>query len=123
MSKTEKEHIISAFRFEVGKVESKEIRQKVVDQFANVDQELAEKIAEGVGVSPPSSGVDSSKANNFPSFSMSDTIKNTVKSRQVAILAENGFNNEELNRVGKNNQRFWSKLQDSVKQVRQDNCG
>ncbi len=96
MSKIEKNHIIKAFHFEIGKVENLEIRQKIVDQFANVDNELAIKIAEGVGVSPPSKGVDSRKADNFPSFSMADTVKNTVKSRQVAILIDNGFNYDEL---------------------------
>ena len=96
MSKIEKNHIIKAFHFEIGKVENLEVRQKIVDQFANVDKELAIKIAEGVGVSPPSNGVDSKKADNFPSFSMADTVKNTVKSRQVAILVENGFNYDEL---------------------------
>ena len=96
MSEAEKLHIISAFHFEVGKVESREIRQKMVDQFAGVDKELAVAIAKGVGVSPPSEGADSSKADNFPSFSMENTVKDTIKTRKVAILAENGFNYEEL---------------------------
>ncbi|OEC88911.1 MULTISPECIES: catalase [Methanobacterium] len=96
MSEPEKQHIISAFHFEVGKVESKEVRQKMVDQFANVDKGLAVAIAKGVGVSPPSDGADSSNADNFPSFSMENTVKNTVKTRKVAILAENGFNYDEL---------------------------
>ena len=98
MSEVEKNHIISAFQFEVGKVKSKDIRQKVVDQFANVDKELAEKIAEGVGVLPPSVGADSAKFDNFHSFSMEDTIKNS-ETRQIAILAENGFNYQELSKV------------------------
>lgn len=96
MSEPEKQHIISAFHFEVGKVESKEVRQKMVDQFANVDKGFAVAIAKGVGVSPPSDGADSSNADNFPSFSMENTVKNTVKTRKVAILAENGFNYDEL---------------------------
>lgn len=96
MSKPEKHHIISAFHFEVGKVKSREIRQKMVDQFASVDKELAVAIAKGVGVSPPKDGADSSKADNFPSFSMENTVKDTIKTRKVAILVENGFNYDEL---------------------------
>lgn len=99
MSEPEKQHIISAFHFEVGKVESKEVRQKMVDQFADVDKELAVEIAKGVGVSPPSDGADSTKSDNFPSFSMTNTVKDTVKTRKVAILAENGFNYDELIKV------------------------
>ncbi|MGB9938088.1 MAG: catalase [Methanobacterium sp.] len=96
MSEHEKKHIISAFHFEVGKVESKDVRQKVVNLFANVDKELATKIAEGVGVLPPSEGLDAIDADNFPSFSMEDSVKNTIESRKVAILAEDGFNYDEL---------------------------
>lgn len=99
MSEPEKQHIISAFHFEVGKVESKEVRQKMVDQFANVDKGLAVAIAKGVGVSPPPNGADSSTADNFPSFSMENTVKDTVKTRKVAILAEKGFNYDELVKV------------------------
>ena len=41
MSEPEKQHIIKAFHFEVGKVTDKATRQKVVDMFTNVDLELA----------------------------------------------------------------------------------
>jgi catalase len=96
MSTVEKEHIIQAFHFEVGKVESEEVRQMMVDQFAQVDLDLARKIAEGVGVKPPSSGADSSKADIFPSFSMEKTVHDNVKTRKVALLALDGFNYQEL---------------------------
>lgn len=96
MSSVEKQHIISAFQFEVGKVNSEDVRQKVVDQFTNVDKGLAVAIAEGVGVKPPLDGADSSKADYFPSFSMKDTIHDTIKGRRIAILAADGFNYEDL---------------------------
>ncbi len=96
MSETEKKHIIKAFHFEVGKVKSKDVREKVVELFANVDKKLATKIAEGVGVLPPAEGEDSSDADIFPSFSMEDTVKDTVETRMVALLAEEGFNYQEL---------------------------
>lgn len=99
MSPTEKEHIIKAFRFEVGKVESFEVRQKMVDQLAKIDLEMSQQVALGIGVKSPSEGVDSKESNNFPSFSMANTVKNTVKTRKVAILAENGFNYKELTAV------------------------
>ena len=52
MSPVEKEHIIPAFRFEVGKVKSKDVRRQVVHMFNRVDRELAKQIAAGVGVEP-----------------------------------------------------------------------
>lgn len=96
MSEPEKNHIISAFRFEIGKVKSIEIRQMVIDLFANVDRGLATEIANGVGARPPSKGVDASKSGKSPAVSMENTVKDTIKSRMIAILAEDGFSGSQL---------------------------
>lgn len=58
MTEVEKEHIIQAFHFEVGKVKSKDVQQQIVEMFSNVDVELAETIAIGVGVNPPTNKSD-----------------------------------------------------------------
>lgn len=47
MTEVEKEHIIQAFHFEVGKVKSKDVQQQIVEMFSNVDVELAKTIAMG----------------------------------------------------------------------------
>ncbi len=101
MSDTEKEHIIKAFHFEVGKVESDDIRQKVVDLFANVDKELAIEIARGVGAFAPSDGASAARAPKFPSFSMQRPGPETIKGRKIAILAAHGFADAELTAVKK----------------------
>jgi catalase len=48
----EKEHIVAAFRFELGKVEHPEVRQRMVDNLAHVDAMLARKVAAGLGLVP-----------------------------------------------------------------------
>ncbi len=101
MSQAEKEHIIKAFHFEVGKVKSKEIRQKIVDLFSNVDTELAAKIAEGVGASSPVGVKKRASDRTSPAVSMENTVKDTIKSRQVAVLVNDGFNGSELTQVRK----------------------
>jgi catalase len=101
MSETEKNHIIRAFRFEVGKVKTIEVRQMVVDMFANVDKGLATEIANGVGARPPSKGVDASKGGKSPAVSMENTVKNSIKSRMIAILADDGFSGSRLKAVKK----------------------
>ena len=53
MSPPEKQHIIDAFIFEVGKVKSRSVRQQVVDMFVHVDKDMATLIADGVGVNRP----------------------------------------------------------------------
>jgi len=99
MSGPEKAHIIRAFRFEVGKVESKKTRQMIVDMFANVDKGLAIEIANGIGAKHPLEGADASKAGKSPTVSMENTAKGTIKSRVIAILAEDGFSGSGLMEV------------------------
>jgi catalase len=102
MSEAEKQHIIKAFQFEVGKVTDKATRQKVVDVFSNVDLELAREIAKGVGANPPSENPPQKK---MPQPSMSKALsllepaRNSVATRKVAALVMDGFNDEELEAV------------------------
>jgi catalase len=46
----EKNHIISAFIFELSKVETKAIRERMVGQLANVDPQIAQRVATGLGM-------------------------------------------------------------------------
>ncbi|MCK6258236.1 catalase [Fictibacillus sp. KIGAM418] len=95
MSEVEKQHIIKAFRFEVGKVKSKSVQQQVVNLFSHVDADLAEQIAAGVGVKVPTSAQPSQETASSPALSQENTIK-APATRKVAILAEDGFNFEEV---------------------------
>ena len=99
MSEAEKDHIISAFHFEIGNVKSEEVRMKLVDLFSNVDKEMARKIAEGVGVPLPSGGKEWDSSVTSPAVSMANTVKDTIRSRRVAVLAMDGVNEEELMQV------------------------
>ncbi|MGM0860540.1 MAG: catalase [Bacillota bacterium] len=98
MSPVEKQHIVSAFRFEVGKVKSKDVQQQVVDLFANVDATLAEQIAEGLGATMPDKNKESNESFHSPALSQANTVKTPV-SRQVAVLVENGFRGDEVQQV------------------------
>jgi len=111
-SETEKQHIVQALRFELGKLETGAIRERMVGMLANVDQILAEQVAEGLGlpaipkVEPPlnhSIPADGKPEDFEPrrtksapalersaALSMADTIKDTAKTRKVAILAADG---------------------------------
>ena len=53
MSPPEKQHLIDAARFELGRVESPVVRQRMVAMFDLVDRELATRVAERIGVLPP----------------------------------------------------------------------
>lgn len=87
LSDVEKEHIINAFSFELTKVQRKEIRQNVVDMFANVDEDMAKAIADNVGADTPDkergfdpAGVKPTKEAlkvRMPEFSQENTIFKT----------------------------------------------
>ena len=89
MSDWEKQHIIDAFRFELGKCKHKHTHQKLVDMLGNVDPQLAQKVAEGLGATPPANGANPTMASS-PALSMANTAK-SPKTRKVAVLLESGF--------------------------------
>ncbi|WP_054955298.1 catalase [Paenibacillus dakarensis] len=97
MSEVEKEHIVSAFQFELGKVQSKVIRQNVVDMFANVDGELAARISEGIGTITPEVK-SAASTQSSPALSMLNTIKSPL-TRKVAVLVGNGYPDKALSNV------------------------
>ncbi|MGF7185869.1 catalase [Desulfitispora alkaliphila] len=98
MSPIEKQHIIEAFHFELGGVMDKQVKQRIVDMYNNIDGHLATQIAMGIGATPPANPSKADVSDSSPAVSQENTIK-TAKTRQVAILAENGVNFSEVNQV------------------------
>jgi catalase len=113
-SQTEPEqtHIIEAFHFELGKVKSREVRERMVGLISQVDGELAAKVAKGIGVASPSgrgSGASGEVTMRAPdgktrsvtssaAINMLDTVK-TPKGRKVAILAADGCSGKDVQTV------------------------
>lgn len=72
----------------------------MVDQFNKVDGELARRVAEGIGVPPPGAPPQGPiPIQVSPALSMENTIKNTIRSRKIAILAEEGVSGAEIARL------------------------
>lgn len=93
----EKQHIINAFSFELGKVETIEIRKATVDMFARVDRAMAEQIAQNIGVTPPDESIQQVE-DQQPSDAVS-ILKNQVpylKTKKVGIIVDTNSNLEEL---------------------------
>ncbi|MEH7884146.1 catalase [Bacillus sp. JJ1609] len=95
MSEVEKQHIIDAFSFEVGKVMSKDVQQQVVDMLGNIDTFLAEQVAISVGAKKPANSKPMEVTHTSPALSQMNTVK-LPNTRKVAILADNGFNGAEV---------------------------
>nr|WP_225941947.1 catalase [Sporosarcina limicola] len=94
MTLPEKQHITEAFIFEVGKVQSKSVRQQVVDMFVHVDKAMATTIADAVGVDRPT-GEQSTVTASSPALSQANTIR-VPQTLKVGVLIGNGFNGAEV---------------------------
>nr|WP_287128962.1 catalase [Candidatus Cyanaurora vandensis] len=89
LSVPEKDHLVGAARFELGKVKEKTVQQRMVARFNEVDHELAERIAEGLGLSAPAATETANHGQKSAALSQENTTK-TAKGRKVAILAASG---------------------------------
>ncbi|WP_338470907.1 catalase [Niallia sp. XMNu-256] len=98
MSQPEKEHIIEAFSFELGKVQSKDVQQQVVDMYANVSVELAKAIADNIGANPPQGEAASKITKSSPALSQENT-KKSPETRKVGVIISNDFNGADVSDV------------------------
>ena len=98
MADWEKEHIVAAFRFELGKVEHHHVREGVVDNLNHVDHDLAVAVAEGVGVAPPEKAVAENHGRRSPALSQAGTAHSPA-TRKIAILVADGVNAEDVGTV------------------------
>lgn len=113
-SEAEQNHMIDALRFELGKVDNEAIRVRMLGLLKEVDSTLASKVAEGLGLEVPkkaekimnhSFGADADPNKFQPikkkqsieksdALSMAHTIKDSIKTRQIAILMADGSDDQ-----------------------------
>jgi len=118
-SDPEKNHLIDALSFELGKVKTVAVRQRMIGILSLVDEGLAAEVAFALGLKVPkepeqpinhSIPADGNSADYQPvqvegklkqsaALSMKDTIKDSIESRKVAILAADGVDAGALNTV------------------------
>ena len=110
-SEVDQNHIVKALRFELGKVETLPIRERMLFLLAQVDKTLATKVAGGLGMSVPKkldtpmnmsipADGDPKKfqpkrtkieMDPSPALSMLNNLGDAVKTRKVAFLVGDGF--------------------------------
>jgi catalase len=120
-SDPEKDHLVQALRFELGKVEVAAIRERMVAVLAHVDGTLARRVAAGLGLEvsqklqtplnmsvPADANVKefqpkpaNKNIGNSPALSMANTVKDSIKTRKVAILGADGLDDGAVNAMKK----------------------
>lgn len=107
----EKQHIAEAYTFELGKCTQQGIKERMLYQIAQIDDGLAKKVAEGLGLKVPKNieapinqaiGADADVNKHQPikkknylesdsALSQSRTNFNSIATRQIGVLVADGF--------------------------------
>jgi catalase len=93
----EKQHLVEAGQFELGMCNTPAVRERVIANFNRVDNDLATRIAAGIGVPPPPAGQAVEPAYSAPEVSVERTPHDSIKTRQVAAIIGDGFDAAQLN--------------------------
>ncbi len=118
-SDPEKNHIVDALSFELGKVKTVAIRERMLYFLSQIDSSLATQVAYALGLHIPKK-LDNELNQNVPAdgnpedyastkakssidkseaLSMANTIKDSIKTRKVAILAADGVDGKSLSAI------------------------
>ncbi|HUR32486.1 MAG TPA: catalase [Vicinamibacterales bacterium] len=100
----EKRHIINAFRFELSRVQTPAIRTRMVSGLMNVAPELAEAVADGLGLREMPEAMPRVMTRTVvPEVSVSASLSlfarpgdGSIRTRRVAIMVADGCDGEQL---------------------------
>ena len=97
----EKAHIVRGFRFELSKLQVPAVRERMVASLANVDDQLAERVADGLGIAVPAPMPRASKRPPKPELEVSPALSlfarpgdGSIRTRRVAIFVADGVDGE-----------------------------
>ena len=105
-SPIEKAHIIRGFRFELTKVQVPAVRERVLSMIANVDPELVQAVAEGLGMPVPKAMPKAMAKIAKPEVTVSAALSlfalpgdGNLATRHVAFLVADGVDGKSLQSV------------------------
>lgn len=90
----ERNDLVDTFVYHLQYVKNKDVRQRNVEMWANVDKDMANCFADNLGVArPQSSNVSESRFS--PAISMANTL-HSAATQKVAVLIGDGYDNAEV---------------------------
>src|SRR5690606_31210927 len=119
LSKWEQQHVADAYTFELGKCKQDHIKARMLWLINQIDTDLSKKVAKGLGMKVPKSiekpinqaiGADADAKQHQPgnkkiylekseALSQANTKFETIATRQIAILAADGFSMENYRKM------------------------
>jgi catalase len=102
LTPNEQAHVVSGFVFELSKVELQQPPARMVGNLRNVDEDLAGRIAAGLGIALPERAAAARAPVDLeasPALSIQRNMKETLKGRTVGILFAQGSDRADLERL------------------------
>jgi len=103
LTDNERAHVASSFTFELSKVgQLNQVPPRMVGNLRNVDEELAQRVADGLGIKlPPKAKAAREPVDMDPSpaLSIQKNMKETLEGRSVGILYADGSDGAEIDAV------------------------
>ncbi|GEQ13060.1 catalase [Knoellia locipacati] len=100
----EQDHIVAAYVFELGKCEVPAIRERMVANLRNVDESLAGRVADGLGMPLPAASTPAApvvETEVSPALSILANAKETFEGRKLGLLVGDGANAAAVKRLTK----------------------
>lgn len=104
LTESEQAHVASSFTFELSKVQLDQVPPRMVGNLRNVDEELAQRVADGIGIKLPkkaSARAAIQEMKPSPALSIQKNMKTTLQGRTVGILIADGSDQAEVAAVQK----------------------
>ncbi|MGC4029415.1 MAG: catalase [Steroidobacteraceae bacterium] len=93
-SELEQAHIASSYVFELSKVATAEVRERMVGHLRNIDESLARRVAAGLGLAKlppaPAAAMPTRELRPSPALRIIDRMKPTLQGRCIGILVAEG---------------------------------
>ncbi|MCL6248028.1 catalase [Acinetobacter sp. ANC 4945] len=116
LAKHEQQHIKDAYAFELSKVKAIEIRERVVNEvLANIDLDLAQFVANELGLDAPTKQSNSVKKATVTKSDHLSTLAypaSDIKQRKIALLVHNGANASSIDAI-----KTWGDSESAVVEV------
>jgi len=93
LHEAEQNHVVSALVFELSKVKLDHIRSRMLANLRNVDDAMAKRVSDGMGVElpkPSPAAVPARDLNPSPALRIIGNMKETLEGRSVGILIDDG---------------------------------
>ena len=99
----EQAHIVSALVFELSKVEEAHIRLAIVGHMRHVDQDLAKRVATGLGIEKmpdaPVLAAPVQELNPSPALQIIGKMKETLEGRTIGVLVADGSDGAVISKI------------------------